>query len=68
MKKIYLELGFSENTIKWANEKSKKQGIDISTYLISKIETEVFREYIEGKFIPVPKYKGKKKNDKRKNK
>lgn len=68
MKKIYLELGFSENTIKWASEKAKKQGIDISTYLISKVENEVFKDYVEGQFTPVPKYKGEKKNDKRKNK
>lgn len=68
MKKIYLELGFSENTIKWANEKSKKQGIDITTYLVSKIENEVFKDYVEGQFEPIPKYKKGDKNDKRKNK
>lgn len=68
MEKIFLELGFNKNTIKWANEKSKKQGIDITTYLVSKIENEVFKDYVEGKFEPIPKYKKGDKNDKRKNK
>jgi hypothetical protein len=60
MKKIEQVLYFSENTMKYATEKAKKQGIDVTTYLTSKIENEVFREYIEGKFEPIPKYKNKK--------
>lgn len=57
MKKVEMTLFFNENTIKWAKEKSKKQGIDISTFLISKIENEVFKEYVEGMFEPIPKFK-----------
>ena len=60
MKKVELTLYFNENTIKWAKEKSNKQGIDISTYLISKIENEVFKEYVEGNFMPISKYNKKK--------
>lgn len=68
MEKVEVKLNLSQNTIKWAEEKAKKQGISKETYLISKIENEVFREYIEGKFEPVPKYKNKKvKHGKQKN-
>lgn len=67
MKKIEIRLFFSENTIKWAKEKASKQGIDISTYLKAKIENEVFKEYVEGKFEPIRKgYKNEKKKDKNK--
>lgn len=57
MKKIEQVLYFSENTIKWASEKAKKQGIDITTYLISKIENEVFKDILAGSFEPIPKFK-----------
>ena len=60
MKKIKVVLYLSENTIKFADEKANKQNITRETYLTSKIENEVFREYIEGKFEPVSKYKNKK--------
>lgn len=68
MKKIELVLYFSENTIKWASEKAKKQGLDITTYLISKIENEVFKDTLEGSFEPIPKFKKGNKNETIKNK
>ncbi len=68
MKKIEQVLYFSENTMKWANEKAKKQGIDTTTYLTSKIENEVFKDTLEGSFEPVPKFKKGGKHEKRKNK
>lgn len=67
MKKVEMTLFFNENTIKWAKEKSKKQNLDVTTFLISKIENEVYRDYIEGKFEPI-NYKKENKNEKRKNK
>lgn len=68
MKKIEQILYFSENTMKWATEKAKKQGIDITTYLTSKIENEVFKDTLEGSFEPVPKFKKGDKHEKRKHK
>lgn len=68
MKKVEMTLYFNPNTIKYAKEKSKKQGIDITTFLISKIENECFKEYVEGLFEPIPKFKKGQKNEKRSNK
>lgn len=66
MKKLKEILYFSENTIKYAKEKSLKQGIDYKTFLVSKIENEIFKEYVEGKFEPIKKYQDKKKYKHRK--
>ena len=66
MKRIKETLYFSENTIKFAKEKANKQGIDYKVYLVSKIENEVFKEYVEGLFEPVKKFNGKKKYKHRK--
>ena len=66
MQRIEEKLFFNENTIKYAKEKANKQGIDYKTYLVSKIENEVFKEYVEGSFEPIKKYQGNKKYKHRK--
>ena len=54
-------LPLDNNDIKWAKENASKQGVDITTFLVSVIQTQRFIDYVEGKFEPIKK--GKNKNE-----
>ena len=59
--KTDITLPLKPNTMKWATENAKKQGVDITTFLVSVIDTQCFADFVEGKFEPIKK--GKHKNE-----
>ena len=59
--KTDITLPLKPNTMKWATENAKRQGVDITTFLVSVIDTQCFADFVEGKFEPIKK--GKHKNE-----
>lgn len=59
--KTDITLPLKPNTMKWAEDMSKRQGISIELFLVSVIDTQCFADFVEGKFEPIKK--GKHKNE-----